>query len=345
MYYNKILRIWVIDLVDYSLISAIIGSLVASHLKKYLSEKAAMKRLKKSIINKSRLLAPKTPILKSKDSKLKRIYKFALENRGGQFEEFKADHEFLMAQKIQQMVERLAEFLKRRELKGVLKIFFCHGRLILELILYRFNINMSYAVLTEGLSTQVIVFTATVGGAAGFTLSWFSAGAALVAPPLLISTLLLRSFTQKILNQREYLKFKNMLNKMLDDDDLKETLRASFLEGEGPASSSSRIEMGPPDLDKNPTLKHDFSGKSSEELEEFIKEKVKKEFGLVENPTEAELEEIIKGTVKRKPKGKSVYFRDFIDEIPDYDVDISDSDIIDAEIIEEPIRVRTDNQF
>lgn len=345
MYYNRILRIWVIDLVDYSLISAIIGSLVASHLKKYLSEKAAMKRLKKSIINKSRLLAPKTPILKSKDSKLKRIYKFALENRGGQFEEFKADHEFSMAQQIQQMVERLAEFLKRRELKGLLKIFFRHGRLILELILYRCNINMSYAVLTEGLSIQVIVFTATVGGAAGFTLSWFSAGAALVAPPLLISTLLLRSFTQKILNQREYLKFKNMLNKMLDDDDLKETLRASFLEGEGPASSSSRIEMGPPDLDKNPTLKHDFSGKSSEELEEFIKEKVKKEFGLVENPTEAELEEIIKGKVKRKPKGKSVYFRDFIDEIPDYDVDISDSDIIDAEIIEEPIRVRTDNQF
>ena len=236
----------------------------------------------------------------------------------------------------QQIVERLGVFLKQRELKGVLKIFFRHGRLILELILYKCNINI------KGLSTQVIVFTATVSGAAGFTLSWFSVGAALVAPPLLTSTLLLRSFTQQILNQRDYLKFKKMVNQMLDDDDLKETLRAVFLEGEGPATSSSRIEMGPSDLDQNPTLKYDFSGKSSEELDEFIKEKVKEEFGLVENPTETQLEEIIQKKVTRKPKGKTVYFRDFIKEIPDSE---SDLDIIDAEIIEEPIRVRTDNEL
>jgi hypothetical protein len=199
---------------------------------------------------------------------------------------------------------------------------------------------VSYAVLSEGLSTQVIVFTATAGGAAGFTLSWFSAGAALVAPPMLISTLLLRSLTQQILNQRDYLKFKKMV--MLEDDNLKETLRAVFLEGEGPVSSSSRIEMGPPDSDKNPILKHDFSGKSSEELDEFIKEKVKEEFGLVENPTETQLEEIIQKKVTRKPRGKTVYFRDFIKEIPDSELDLG---IIDAEIIEEPIQVRTDNEL
>jgi len=344
MYYHRILRVWVMDLLDYFIISAIIGSLIASHFKRYLSEKAAMERLKKSIINKSGLIASKTPILESKKSKIKRIYKFALENRGGQFEEFKADHEFSnegmkMAQQIQQMVERLAVFLKRRELKGILKIFFRHGRLILELLLYKCNINMSYAVLTEGLSIQVIVITATVGGAAGFTLSWFSAGAALIAPPLLISTLLLRSLSQQILNQREYLKFKKVINKILDEDNLKETLRAVFLEDEGPVSSSSRIEMGPPDLDKNPTLKHDFSGKSSEELDEFIKERLKKDFGLVENPTETQLEEIIQRKVTGKPKGKTVYFRDFIEEISDSESDLG---IIDAEIIEEPIRVRPD---
>jgi len=161
---------------------------------------------------------------------------------------------------------------------------------------------MSYAVLSEGLSTQVIVFKAT----AGFTLSWFLAGATLVAPPLLISSLLLRSFTQQILNQRDYLKFKKTVNKILDDDNLKETLRAFFLQDEGPVNSSSRIEMGPPDLDKNPTLKYDFSGKSSEEFDEFIKERIKEEFGLVENPTEPQLEAIIEKTVTKKPKGKTV---------------------------------------
>ena len=377
MYYNRILRVWVFDPLDYFLISALIGSLLASHLKTYLSEKAAMERLKKSIINKSGLLAPKPPILESKDSKIKRIYKFAVEKRGGQLEDFKADHEFSnkvwkMAQQIEQMVTRLAAFRKRRELKGLLKIFFSHGRLILELILYKCRINISYAFLTEEVSTQVIVFTATAGGAAGFTLSWFTAGAVLVAPPILITTFLLRSFTQQMLNQMEYSKFKKMVNQMLDDDDLKETLRAVFLEGEGPATSSSRIEMGPSDLDQNPALKHacerlgicedtpHFSGelnvgsesvdildgagrvgKSSEELEEFIKEN----FGLIENPTETQLEEIIKEKVKRKPKGETVYFRDLIDEIPDYDAGISDSDIIDAEIIEEPIRVKSGNEL
>lgn len=94
--------------------------------------------------------------------------------------------------------------------------------------------------------------------------------------------------------------------------------------------------MGPSDLDQNPTLKYDFSGKSSEELDEFIKEKINEEFGLVENPTETQLEEIIqkKVTRKRKPKGKTVYFRDFIKEIPDSESDLA--------IIEEPIRLRTD---
>ena len=242
----------------------------------------------------------------------------------------------------QQIVERLGVFLKQRELKGVLKIFFRHGRLILELILYKCNINMSFGVLGEGLSTQVIVFSVTAGGAAGFTLSWFSAGAALIAPPLLISTFLLRSFTQQTLNQREYLKFKKMVDKILNDDNIKEKFKGIFVGVEGPVSSSGKIKMGPPDLNENPLLNYDFSKKPNEELDEFIKKRVKEEFGLVENPTEIELEEIIQRKVTRKPKGKTVYFRDLIKERPNSE---SDLNIIDAEIIEKPIRVRTDNEL
>lgn len=54
MYYNRILRVWVVDPVDYFLLSALIGSIVTSGLKNYLSEKAAMERLKNSIIKKSK---------------------------------------------------------------------------------------------------------------------------------------------------------------------------------------------------------------------------------------------------------------------------------------------------
>ena len=48
------------------------------------------------------------------------------------------------------------------------------------------------------LGEGVIVLTTTEGGAAGFTLSWFSRGASLVFTPLVISVLLLKSVTQHL---------------------------------------------------------------------------------------------------------------------------------------------------
>ena len=129
----------------------------------------------------------------------------------------------------------------------------------------------------------MIVITAIAGGAAGFTLSWFSAGASLVAPPLLISILLLRSVAQQIVNQRDYSKFKKLVNQMLEDDELKETIRAVFMEGEVPTTTS--VKMKPLNSGKNSALKYDFNLKSDETFEEFIKARMKEELGLVENPT------------------------------------------------------------
>jgi hypothetical protein len=182
-----------------------------------------------------------------------------------------------------------------------------------------------------------------VGGATGFIISWFSVGASLVFPPLLISNLLLRSFTQQIIHQREYSNFRKMVNRILEDDELKETIRAVFMEGqvEDISPNSGRLKMKPLDFDKNPTLnalKHDFDSKSGEDFTEFIKAKMEEELGLMENPSETQLDEIIHRKVKKKPKGKTVFFRDFIDEIPSESADLSDTDlindIIDAEIIE-----------
>ena len=338
MYYNRILRVWVVDLFDYFLLSAILGSILASYLKDYLSEKKAMERLKNSIIKKS-VIKSKKPTLNSKEKKIKKIFKFALENRGGQFEDFQADHEFSnevfnLAQEIKGLVERLARFLKERELKGVARIFFKNGRLLLELILYKCRIDITYSLLTEGLSTQVIVITATTGGAAGFTLSWFSAGARLVAPPILLSTLLIRSVAQQIVNQRDYSNFKKLVTQMLEDDELKETLRAFFMEGEVPTTGS--LEMKPWDLDKNPLPEFNFD--SDQTFEEFIKARMKEEFGLVENPTPEQLEEIIHNR-KVRNKGKTVYFKDFIKERAE-----DSDDIIDAEIVKEAIKVKIKNE-
>jgi hypothetical protein len=103
--------------------------------------------------------------------------------------------------------------------------------------------------------------------------------------------------------------------------------------------------MKPIDLDENSGLKHDFNLKSCEDFEEFIKAKMKEELGLIENPPEKQLKEIIHRKVKRKPKGRTGFFRDFIEEIPYEGTDLLDSDIIDAEILKEPIRVKLDNEL
>lgn len=303
-----------------------------------------MEWLKISIIKKSKLVRQSDrPIFKSNETIIKKIYKVALENRGGQFENFQADHEFSneafnLAQSIKGLVERLASFLKERELKGVARIFFKNGRLLLSLIWYKCKVDITYSVLTEGLSTQVIVITATAGGAAGFTLSWLSVGAHLVVTPTLISILFIRSVAQQIINQREYAKFKTMVKQMLEDAELKQTVVAFFTEGEVP--KATRIEMKPLDSDKNPQPEFNFDLQSDQTPEEFIKARMQEELGLVENSTQEQLEEIIHcRKINRKPKGKTVYFRDFIDEIAE-----GPDDIIDVEIVEQPIKVQVKNE-
>lgn len=56
MYYNKIAGRWILDAVDYFLISSFIASSLTSYLKNYWSEKVSMARLKNDIIKKSRFI-------------------------------------------------------------------------------------------------------------------------------------------------------------------------------------------------------------------------------------------------------------------------------------------------
>lgn len=114
---------------------------------------------------------------------------------------------------------------------------------------------------------------------------------------------------------------------------------------EGRTPRSGIIEMKPVGFEKDPAFQYNFDSKSGEDLKDFIKARMEQELGLIENPTDKQLEEIIHRNVKRKLRGKTVFFRDFIDEIPYEGADLSDSDIIDAEIIKEPIRIKSDNEL
>lgn len=343
MFYHRILGIWVFDTVDYLILSALAGSLASSSLKNYLSERQAMKRLKASLIKKSTSL-PKSdaPILNSKRARMQRIYRIVLEKHGGQLRNIRVDHEFYneifkIAQDIKNLVERLACFLKERELQGVARIFFRNGRLLLELLLRQYQIDISYSLLIDEVSPQVIVTTVCLGGALGFTLSWFFIAASLATPPLLVSTLIIRSVTQQVTDHREYAKFKKLVNQMLDDDDLKQTIRAFFTDGE--VTNSNRIEMKPFNSDRKSLPEFNFDLQSNQTLQDFVKARMKEELGLVENPSQQELEAIIqRKTVGRKPRGKTVHFRDFINRAAE-----GRDDIIDAEIVQKPIRIRVKN--
>lgn len=345
--------VWVIDILDYFLISAIMGSLLASRLKEYLSEEKRRNRLKNSIIKKSNLVKVKSkaPVLKSKKVKIEKIYQFALSNRCGNLNEYQIDPEFSnetfkLAASIKVMIERLAFFLKQKELKGFLKIFYKSGELILDLILYKCRIDITYVIVSEGLNTRLIIMTMTTGGTVGFTLSWLSAGIALIMPPVLTSLLFLRSLCQNFSNQKEFSKFKKFLSKVAEDSEMKKVLKIIFSEDVSPTSDSGRIKMKPFVFNKDLVPQYDYNLQLDQSFnKEFIKDEIKKSFGLIENPNEIQIKKIIRDKIRVPKKGKTVLFRDIIDKLPYESADLSDSNLIDAEILEQVIRIKSDNKL
>ena len=96
--------------------------------------------------------------------------------------------------------------------------------------------------------------------------------------------------------------------------------------------------MKPWDSDKNSLPEFNFD--SDQIFEEFIKARMKEELGLVENPTPEQLKEKINTRkFKNKPKGKTVYFKYFINQIAE-----DPDDIIDAEIVKEALKVKVKNE-
>ena len=184
VYYNRMLKVWIVDQIDIFLISALCGSILAEILKYYLyeekamnkeekamnKEKKSMEKLKRCIIRKSE--TPPAPcIFSSKDKKIQQIYKCAVQSRGG-------DNKAILklSEKIKTVVEQLAKFLKERELKtrelkGFSRIFYKNASLLLELLLYRFKIYITYTLQCEELNHQVVIATSTLGGGSGFIIS------------------------------------------------------------------------------------------------------------------------------------------------------------------------------
>lgn len=258
------------------------------------------------------------PSLKSKNSKIKRISKFALNNRGGDdydpFDEFMRMKEYELetnnqmskiATKIKQQIEILLSFMKKQELKGILRTLLCNGRLVFELIVTQCQINLDYAITYEALESQVVVITSVVTSTSGFDLgfviSCFMVGAAVLLPVGIVVTFLLRSISQQIANNEQIELMLAGLNQAVANPEFLENARANF-----------RImiidKTSNPNPNHIPLLKHEFNNQVNLNLNEFIEQRsslrefisstLEKKFDLYKNPTDAQLDKFIEKSSK-----------------------------------------------
>ena len=232
MYYNKITGKLVIDSVDIFLISAFITSQTARYLKEYSSEeskikreKAKMDKLKADLIKKSRKIeyAPKDS---SYSKKIRNIYRFALNPRGGQISdilnqgqlESEFSTEFTIAQRIRDMILKTVIYLRTREENAdKLRLIFLVARLGLNLILVRCNINIEYLV-DNGVPKTVQVIAVSTGGTFGFIYGWLTAGILIAAPPTLLSVLMIKSLAQQYMHYKSYKEIIQFQHRLATDE-------------------------------------------------------------------------------------------------------------------------------
>lgn len=298
------------------------------------------KRLKDDLIKKSRLIEGSKSTKSfgfpsSRQSKIQRIYKFALDSRGG------SDLEYKLAEKIKDFLIKLSVLFKEKELKAtVLKIIFSQARATLELILSICKINLEYVVIDQ----QVGILASCTGSATGFVCSWFSVGAILFGPPTILSVFFLRSLTQQFLNNRNYLKFKNYISEILKDQNFKEQIPEILMKAQGQIENSKAIKLEHLNWNKNPAIKE-----ASERLRIFENvPSASKPLNLDTLNLDPDLEEIFKelGFIKTQKlktpiKAKTVYFKDFVGRMVDNDSDLDIiDDVINVEVIQEPLRIR-----
>jgi hypothetical protein len=345
MYYDRFLRAWTLDPVDYFFISAIATSLITAYIKKRQSEEAKMNRLRESIMKKS-------PVIKSDSKTLSHLEKVEkvkiIANQPSQYPFIRGGagiNSYDLASQIQDLVLELAGYMKKRALQGTLKIIFSHGTLILELILKQCGIHLDYDFMwiKNQSSTQVIVFAIVSGGSAGFTVSWLSAGASLITPVLLLTTFILRSTGQQILHNIDFAKFKETLINLMENEKVRDTIDITFQDD--PDIPVSSIQMSPNQpREKAQRLAEQLGITENEEMQfstgeldfdgdfNVVKQEGSKELELPNNNNPINTRSKFKDRKIRR--AKTVHYSDFVRELDEMDND----NFIDAEILQKHMK-------
>jgi hypothetical protein len=151
----------------------------------------------------------------------------------------------------------------------------------------------------------------------------------------------MRSLVHQIQHNAECAKLQKAFKIFLERKDIKETIKTIFIDAQKQTDNSNKIKLEDLNWNKNPAIKQ-----AAEQLGIFENapnpttlsfdtldpnpdlKKILKEFGLIKTPSP-----------KTRIKGKTVNFRDFVEGMVDSS-NKSDLDVIDAEIVQEPIRIR-----
>jgi len=149
----------------------------------------------------------------------------------------------------------------------------------------------------------------------------------IIAPPILLSTFIGRSIFQQIKTIREALAFQKLVDDIISsNEETKKRLRVLFVEDENytPALNMENLQT-------NNNLRYNFE--HVDDPDELIREIMSQELGLVENPTDKQVKEILNNSKKRR-KAKTIFFGEIVDN--SYD----DANIVDVEILEKQIRIK-----
>lgn len=191
-----------------------------------------MKRLKDSLIKQSRLIdQPQFQSRNSRSSrnkKIQKIYKFALNPRGGQIEDINLaaefSKEFKLAQKIKQIIERTIIFIKTKENNTKLtKFIFIALRSGIEFVLIQCNINLQ-CIITDELKPEIVILALSTGGTFGFIHGWFAAGFFLALTPSVLSVFLVRSLFQQYMHFRQYQRVLEISVKLSKDPEYRKAI-------------------------------------------------------------------------------------------------------------------------
>jgi hypothetical protein len=346
MYYDSVKRTWIIDLIDLALISFMIGSILGSSVKYYLSKK------KSTRVNPLKESDTKELIL---DSRINKVYKVALQNRGGQLENFQLDFEisddilkskeqpklapdlnpdlnpelnpelnpklnpelndlilFHLAQLVRKLVESSYNFLKRQESKGRIAQYISRNLTsIIRIGLQICQITMTHhALLLSETTTQIIIVTATSTGIIGFISAWLKMGSLIITITSVMSAFFLRGFAQRLVSLR--------LRKVNHQNVQQPITKVSFVDAE--ITKVTRVEMKSPDVNKDYLPKFDSNLK---ETSEIVKPKKLKRFAKLIDSRDFKY---------KAKKAKVKYYRDlaadYIDDLVEEFDDLMDSETV-----------------